>query len=62
VDIVTRQIIDPDWPEFAGESDAYPGHENVCILRIPCGPERFLPKVKLWPNLGTGFVRRLLEV
>jgi len=26
VDIVTRQIIDPNWPEFAGETDAYPGY------------------------------------
>jgi sucrose-phosphate synthase len=61
VDIVTRQIVDPDWPEFAEETDAYPGHPNVRILRIPCGPERFLPKEELWPYLGTEFVPRLLE-
>ena len=48
VDIVTRQIVDPDRPEFAGETDAYPGHENVRILRIPCGPDRFSPKEELW--------------
>ncbi|MDN5698589.1 MAG: glycosyltransferase, partial [Rubrobacter sp.] len=52
VDIVTRKIEDPDWPEFAAETDAYPGHENVRILRIPCGPPGFLPKEELWPHLG----------
>jgi sucrose-phosphate synthase len=62
VDIVTRRIIDPDWPEFAAPTDAYPGYENVRILRIPCGPDRFLPKEELWPYLGTEFVPRLLEL
>jgi len=61
VDIVTRQVIDPNWPEFAGETDAYPGAPNVRILRIPCGPEGFLPKEELWPYLGTEFVPNLLS-
>ena len=61
VDIVTRQIIDPDWPEFAGPTDAYPGAPNVRVLRIPCGPDRFLPKEELWPHLGTEFVPNLLS-
>ncbi|MEJ7842447.1 MAG: PfkB family carbohydrate kinase [Rubrobacter sp.] len=61
VDIVTRQIIDPAWPEFEAQTDAYPGHENVRILRIPCGPERFLPKEELWPYLGTEFVPNLIS-
>jgi sucrose-phosphate synthase len=60
VDIVTRRIIDPDWPEFSSERDAYPDAPNVRILRIPCGPDAFLPKEKLWPYLGTEFVPRLL--
>ena len=51
-DIVTRRIEDPEWPEFATDTDAYPGHENVRILRIPCGPPGFLPKEELWPHLG----------
>ena len=51
-DILTRRIDDPDWPEFASETEAYPGQENVRILRVPCGPERFLPKEELWPYLG----------
>ena len=51
VDIVTRQMVDAAWPEFAGEADAYPGQDNVRILRFPCGPASFLPKEKLWPHL-----------
>ncbi len=61
VDIVTRQIVDPAWPEFAAPDDAYPGHDNVRIVRVPCGPPQFLPKEELWPYLGTEFVPRLLE-
>jgi len=62
VDIVTRRIIDPDWPEFSSEEDAYPDAPNVRILRIPCGPDTFLPKEELWPYLGTEFIPRLLEL
>ena len=62
VDVITRQIIDPDWPEFASPTDAYPGNPNVRILRVPCGPEGFLPKEELWPYLATEFVPRLLEL
>jgi len=61
VDIVTRQIVDPEWPEFAAPTDGYPGHPNVRILRIPCGPQEFLPKEELWPYLGSQFVPRLLS-
>jgi sucrose-phosphate synthase len=62
VDIVTRRVIDPDWPEFASDTDAYPDAPNVRILRIPCGPDTFLAKEDLWPYLGTEFVPRLLEL
>ena len=61
VDIVTRQVIDQNWPEFAGETDAYPDAPNVRILRIPCGPDRFLPKEDLWPHLGTEFVPNMIS-
>jgi sucrose-phosphate synthase len=50
-DILTRQITDPQWPEFAAPTDAYPDHPNVRVLRFPCGPRRFLPKEELWPHL-----------
>ena len=62
VDIVTRRIIDPDWPEFASDTDSYPDAPNVRILRIPCGPDEFVPKEELWPYLGTEFVPRLLDL
>lgn len=61
VDIITRQIIDPAWPEFSAVTDGYPGHDNVRILRIPCGPQTFLQKEDLWPYLGSEFVPRLLD-
>src|SRR5215204_2664950 len=51
-DILTRRIVDPNWPEFEAPADAYPDHANVRILRVPCGPDHFLPKEELWPYLG----------
>ena len=51
VDIITRRIEDPAWPAFAAAVDGYPGHENVRILRMPCGPPGFLPKEQLWPHM-----------
>lgn len=61
VDIITRQIVDPDWPEFAAPLDAYPGYDNVRIIRIPFGGERFLLKEELWPYLGTEFAPRIVD-
>ena len=51
-DILTRRIIDPQWPEFAAEEDAYPDQPKVRVLRFPCGPRRFLAKEELWPYLN----------
>lgn len=61
VDILTRQIIDPDWPEFAEQFDAYPGLDNVRIIRLPAGPKEFLPKELLWPHLVTDWVPNILK-
>ncbi len=61
VDVVTRRIVDPDWPEFAAPVDGYPGRPGVRIVRIPCGPDRFLPKEDLWPYLGTEWVTGILD-
>jgi sucrose-phosphate synthase len=61
VDILTRQIIDPRWPEFAAPIEHYPGIPNVNILRIPCGPKKFIPKEQLWPYLGTQWVANILN-
>jgi sucrose-phosphate synthase len=60
VDILTRRVIDPDWPEFADSEDHYPSVENVRILRLPCGPESFLPKEELWPFLGSEWVPNII--
>ena len=61
VDILTRQIIDPDWPEFAEPFDAYPGVDNVRIIRLPAGPQQFLSKELLWPHLVTDWVPNILK-
>lgn len=61
VDILTRRIIDDRWPEFAAATDAYPGHEGVQIIRIPCGPPSFLAKEQLWPHLGTDWLNGILN-
>jgi sucrose-phosphate synthase len=56
VDIITRRIIDPQWPELAAQLDSYPGAPNARIVRIPFGGDRFLAKEELWPYLGSVFV------
>ena len=61
VDIITRKIVDPAWPEFSQLIDQYPGVERVRILRIPCGPSKFLPKEQLWPYLGKEWVPNILK-
>jgi sucrose-phosphate synthase len=60
VDILTRQIVDPDWPEFEASQERYPGVDNVRIVRLPCGPRHFLPKEELWPHLGTEWVPNIV--
>jgi sucrose-phosphate synthase len=60
VDILTRQIIDPEWPEFAEQFDAYPESSDVRIIRIPAGPKEFLRKEDLWPYLVTEWVPNTL--
>ncbi len=51
-DILTRRIVDAEWPEFAAAEDSYPDQTGVRVLRFPCGPLRFLPKEELWPHLN----------
>ena len=60
VDILTRQIVDPNWPEFADRFDRYPNAPNVRIVRLPAGPPHFLPKEELWPYLPTEWVPHIL--
>lgn len=51
-DILTRRIVDPDWEGFEAARDAYPGHPQVRILRLDCGPAGFLRKELLWPHIA----------
>ena len=53
VDVLTRQVRDPEWSGFETSLDDF-GElaEQVRIVRLPCGGERFLAKEKLWPHLG----------
>jgi sucrose-phosphate synthase len=61
VDIVTRRIRDPQWPEFSGDVDHYQGFaDNPRILRIPSGGDAFLAKESLW-NCLNEFVDNLIE-
>lgn len=60
VDIVTRRIEDPAWPEFAAAIDHYPGYEETLrILRFWCGGPEFLNKERLWDHLDE-FVHNML--
>jgi sucrose-phosphate synthase len=61
VDILTRRIVDPEWPEFAAPLDAYPDTDDVRIVRLPAGPDRFLPKEELWPHLVEDWVPNILD-
>ncbi len=61
VDILTRQIVDPEWPEFAERFDSYPDAPQVRIVRLPAGPEGFLRKERLWPHLVRDWVPNVLN-
>ena len=61
VDIVTRLIDDPDWPEFSKPIDYYTGYEeHLRIVRIPCGGPQFLNKERLWEHLDE-FAENILK-
>ncbi|CDN10540.1 Glycosyltransferase [Richelia intracellularis] len=61
VDILTRQIIDPEWPAFAGKFDAYPNQPNIRIIRLPAGSEKFMRKELLWQHLIQEWVPNILN-
>ena len=53
VDILTRRIVDPDWPEFSNTVDHYDTQRSsLRIVRIPCGGDGFIEKEQLWPYLA----------
>ncbi len=52
IDIITRRMDDPEWPEFSAPIDYYPGFgDNLRIVRLDCGGPLFLEKEQLWPHL-----------
>ncbi len=52
VDIVTRRIIDPEWPEFSASIDHYQNYgPELRIVRIACGGDAFLAKEQLWEHM-----------
>mgnify|MGYP006286531265 CR=1 FL=1 len=61
VDILTRQIIDPDWPEFKDRFDSYPEAPGVRIVRLPAGPDGFLRKELLWPHLVRDWIPAVID-
>jgi sucrose-phosphate synthase len=51
VDILTRRVDDPNWPEFSSPLDAYPGSDGLRIVRLDCGGSFFLNKERLWDHM-----------
>ncbi len=60
VDIVTRRIIDDDWPKFSEKIDYFPGYNNLRIVRIPFGGDKFLKKEDLWEHIPE-FVNNIIS-
>ncbi|GAB6100334.1 hypothetical protein JCM16358_22130 [Halanaerocella petrolearia] len=52
IDIITRQIKDEAWQEFARQFDSYIDSDKVRIIRLPFGGDKFLNKEQLWPYLN----------
>lgn len=60
IDVITRKIIDLDWPEFSETFDHYPNYENLRIIRVPFGGNKFLNKELLWEYLGD-YVKEIIR-
>ena len=50
IDLLTRMVIDPKVNEMYSKSEENIG-SKARIIRIPCGPRRYLRKEVLWPYL-----------
>lgn len=60
VDLLTRLIDDPDVsPDYAVAEENLAA--NCTILRLPCGPKKYLRKESLWPHLDQ-MVDRCLQL
>jgi sucrose-phosphate synthase len=60
VDILTRRFDDETIQGFHEPLDAYPEASRVRIVRIACGPNRFVPKEQLWEHLNE-WVNNIVE-
>lgn len=49
VDLMTRRIDDPKYPNYAKRVEYLT--EKARIVRIDCGPKKYLKKTSLWPYL-----------
>jgi sucrose-phosphate synthase len=52
VDLLTRMVIDPKVDPIYSEKEE-PINKHGQIIRIPCGPKRYLRKEVLWPYLDS---------
>ncbi len=59
VDLLTRQVVDPKVDADYAEPEE-PLAENAFIIRLPCGPRRYLRKEVLWRYLD-GFIDNALQ-
>lgn len=59
VDVLTRQVVDPKVSEDYAER-IEPLADGAFIVRLPCGPRRYLRKEVLWPYLD-GFTDHALQ-
>lgn len=50
IDLLTRLIEDPQVSDDYAQPEE-PLSDNVRIVRLPCGPQRYLRKEMLWPHL-----------
>lgn len=49
VDIITRKIKDGRYPGYDRDREKISGKVN--LVRLPCGPDKYIKKVDLWPYL-----------
>ena len=49
VDIITRRIVDTGYPGYSKKIETVT--DKVSIVRIECGPKKYVMKVDLWPYL-----------
>jgi sucrose-phosphate synthase len=59
VDLLTRRVVDPKVSDDYAQPEEQLG-EDAYLIRLDCGPRRYLRKEVLWPHLQ-GFIDRALQ-